>query len=87
MVPFQSKLRFPDAFLRKQTLQIIPLINVGAPDMLDLARTDDILSRLMTTLCEISNVRDCSMLVSVTLHGKNPARNIPYMRKISISGF
>ncbi len=70
MVPFrccQSELGFPDTFLWQKALQIIPLINVGASNVLDLAGTDDCLSRLMAAFGKGSNVRDCSKVVSVTV--------------------
>jgi hypothetical protein len=68
MVPFwgcESKLGLADTFFWQQALQIIPLINISAPDMLDLACADDTLSRLMATFRKGSNVRDRIRLVSV----------------------
>jgi hypothetical protein len=90
MIPFwcgQGKLGLADPFFWQQALRIVPLINISASDMFDLARADDSLSRLMTTFRKGSNIWDCSKLASVTEYGKNSAGNIPYMRKISVSRF
>jgi hypothetical protein len=70
VIPFrcgQGKLCLADPLFQQQALQIIPLINVTASDVLDLAGADDSLSRLMATFRKGSNVRDCSNLVSVTV--------------------
>lgn len=70
VIPFecgQGKLCLADPLFQQQALQIIPLINVSASDVLNLAGADDSLSRLMATFRRGSNVRACSSIVSVTV--------------------
>ena len=59
MVPFRcshSDLTFTNSLLRHDTLQVVPLVDVGASNVLDLASADDAFSGLVTCLGEGGDV-------------------------------
>jgi hypothetical protein len=46
----EGELRLPDVLGREAILEVVPLVDVGAADMLDFARTDDRFARLVAGL-------------------------------------
>lgn len=71
MIPIwcrESKLCLVLSVLWEEILQVIPLIDICTPHMLDLARAKDCLSRLMATLgesCDIRNVHSENVYVEI----------------------
>lgn len=65
MIPLRGReceLRLLDALGREEALQIVPLVDVGAADMLDLPHAHDGLARLMAGL-GLEDDRYCSAQV------------------------